>query len=51
MLNKMTYLERFSDTKKEANTKANFFEASITSYVIDDPVARQFYTNVKTIKN
>lgn len=25
-----THLERFSDTKKEANTKANFFEASVT---------------------
>ena len=28
------HLERFSDTKKEANTKANFFEASVTSYVM-----------------
>ena len=29
-----SHLERFSDTKKEANTKANFFEASVTSYVM-----------------
>lgn len=28
------HLERFSDTKKEANTKANFFESSVTSYVM-----------------
>jgi ribonucleoside-diphosphate reductase beta chain len=28
------HLERFSDTKKEANTKANFFEAGVTSYVM-----------------
>jgi len=29
-----SHLERFSDTKKDANTKANFFEASVTSYVM-----------------
>ncbi|HAN45928.1 MAG TPA: ribonucleotide-diphosphate reductase subunit beta [Cyanobacteria bacterium UBA8156] len=28
------HLERFSDTKKDGNTKANFFEASVTSYVM-----------------
>ncbi len=28
------HLERFSDTKKEAHTKANFFEATVTSYVM-----------------
>ena len=29
-----THLERFSDTKKDGNTKANFFEAGVTSYVM-----------------
>ena len=29
-----SHLERFSDTKKEAHTKANFFEATVTSYVM-----------------
>ena len=29
-----THLERFSDTKKAAHTKANFFEATVTSYVM-----------------
>jgi ribonucleoside-diphosphate reductase beta chain len=29
-----THLERFSDTKKEGNTKANFFEATVTSYMM-----------------
>ena len=29
-----THLERFSDTKKEGHTKANFFEATVTSYVM-----------------
>ena len=33
-----THLERFSDTKKEANTKANFFEASVTSYVMSSSI-------------
>jgi ribonucleoside-diphosphate reductase beta chain len=33
-----THLERFSDTKKEAHTKANFFEASVTSYVMSSGV-------------
>lgn len=28
------HLEKFADTKKEANTKANFFEAQVTSYVM-----------------
>ncbi len=33
-----THLEKFSDTKKEGNTKANFFEASVTSYVMSSGV-------------
>ncbi|WP_426777646.1 ribonucleotide-diphosphate reductase subunit beta [Lusitaniella coriacea] len=33
------HLERFSDTKKEAHTKANFFEASVTSYVMSSGVS------------
>ena len=33
-----THLERFSDTKKEAFTKANFFESSVTSYVMSSGV-------------
>lgn len=28
------HLERFSDTKKEGHTKANFFEAAVTSYTM-----------------
>lgn len=28
------HLERFSDTKKAGNTKANFFEAGVTSYMM-----------------
>lgn len=32
------HLERFSDTKKEGNTKANFFEAGVTSYVMSSGV-------------
>ncbi len=32
------HLERFSDTKKAAHTKANFFEASVTSYVMSSGV-------------
>nr|WP_323256850.1 ribonucleotide-diphosphate reductase subunit beta [Spirulina sp. CCNP1310] len=28
------HLERFSDTKADGNTKANFFEAGVTSYVM-----------------
>lgn len=32
------HLERFSDTKKEGNTKANFFESSVTSYVMSSGV-------------
>ena len=32
------HLERFSDTKKEAHTKANFFEAGVTSYVMSSGV-------------
>lgn len=34
-----THLERFSDTKKEAHTKANFFEATVTSYVMSSGIA------------
>ncbi|MGK7877680.1 MAG: ribonucleotide-diphosphate reductase subunit beta [Xenococcaceae cyanobacterium] len=34
-----THLERFSDTKKAAYTKANFFEASVTSYVMSSGVS------------
>lgn len=33
------HLERFSDTKKEAHTKANFFEATVTSYVMSSGVS------------
>jgi ribonucleoside-diphosphate reductase beta chain len=33
-----THLERFSDTKKEAHTKANFFEATVTSYVMSSGI-------------
>lgn len=33
-----SHLERFSDTKKEAHTKANFFEATVTSYVMSSGV-------------
>ncbi|MGL6337709.1 MAG: ribonucleotide-diphosphate reductase subunit beta, partial [Waterburya sp.] len=33
------HLERFSDTKKEGHTKANFFEAGVTSYVMSSGVA------------
>lgn len=29
-----SHLEKFSDTKAEGNTKANFFEAGVTSYVM-----------------
>ncbi len=32
------HLERFSDTKKEAHTKANFFEAGVTSYVMSSGI-------------
>jgi ribonucleoside-diphosphate reductase beta chain len=34
-----THLEKFSDTKKEGNTKANFFEASVTSYMMSSGVS------------
>ena len=34
-----THLEKFSDTKKDGNTKANFFEAGVTSYVMSSGVA------------
>lgn len=34
-----THLEKFSDTKKEGNTKANFFESSVTSYVMSSGVS------------
>lgn len=33
------HLERFSDTKKAGHTKANFFEAGVTSYVMSSGVA------------
>lgn len=33
-----THLERFSDTKKEGSTKANFFEATVTSYVMSSGI-------------
>ncbi|MEB3225277.1 MAG: ribonucleotide-diphosphate reductase subunit beta [Synechococcus sp.] len=32
------HLERFSDTKKDGNTKANFFEAGVTSYVMSSGI-------------
>jgi ribonucleoside-diphosphate reductase beta chain len=32
------HLERFSDTKSNASTKANFFEAGVTSYVMSSGV-------------
>jgi ribonucleoside-diphosphate reductase beta chain len=32
------HLERFSDTKKEGNTKANFFEAGVTSYMMSSGI-------------
>jgi len=34
-----THLEKFSETKKDGNTKANFFESSVTSYVMSSGVA------------
>jgi len=33
------HLERFSDTKAEGHTKANFFEAQVTSYVMSSGVS------------
>jgi ribonucleoside-diphosphate reductase beta chain len=33
-----THLEKFSDTKKDGNTKANFFESSVTSYVMSSGI-------------
>jgi ribonucleoside-diphosphate reductase beta chain len=32
------HLERFADTKKEGSTKANFFEAGVTSYVMSSGI-------------
>lgn len=32
------HLERFSDTKKAGNTKANFFEAGVTSYMMSSGI-------------
>jgi ribonucleoside-diphosphate reductase beta chain len=32
------HLEKFADTKKDGNTKGNFFESSITSYVMSSGV-------------
>ena len=34
-----SHLERFSDTKGEGNTKANFFESGVTSYVMSSGVS------------
>ncbi len=34
-----SHLERFSDTKKDGHTKANFFEATVTSYVMSSGVS------------
>lgn len=34
-----THLERFSDTKSEGHTKANFFEAQVTSYMMSSGVS------------
>lgn len=34
-----THLERFSDTKKDGNTKSNFFEATVTSYVMSSGIS------------
>jgi ribonucleoside-diphosphate reductase beta chain len=36
--NPYQHLARFSDTKKEAHTKANFFESGVTSYVMSSGV-------------
>ena len=33
------HLENFSDTKKDGHTKANFFEAGVTSYVMSSGVS------------
>ena len=33
------HLEKFSDTKAEGNTKANFFESGVTSYVMSSGVS------------
>jgi ribonucleoside-diphosphate reductase beta chain len=33
-----THLERFSDTKGEGHTKANFFEGTVTSYVMSSGI-------------
>lgn len=33
-----SHLERFSDTKKDGHTKANFFEATVTSYTMSSSV-------------
>jgi ribonucleoside-diphosphate reductase beta chain len=32
------HLERFSDTKKDGHTKANFFESTVTSYVMSSGI-------------
>jgi ribonucleoside-diphosphate reductase beta chain len=34
-----THLERFADTKAEGNTKANFFEAGVTSYSMSSGIS------------
>jgi ribonucleoside-diphosphate reductase beta chain len=33
------HLERFADTKKDAHTKANFFESGVTSYVMSSGIS------------
>jgi ribonucleoside-diphosphate reductase beta chain len=33
-----THLERFADTKGDGSTKANFFEAQVTSYVMSSGI-------------
>lgn len=37
--NPYKHLEKFADTSSEANTKANFFEAGVTSYVMSSGVS------------
>lgn len=38
-INPYQHLERFADTSSEASTKGNFFEASVTSYVMSSGVS------------
>lgn len=39
VINPYQHLERFADTSSEASTKGNFFEASVTSYVMSSGVS------------